>query len=242
MIQRFEDFVSLINTAYKGLQKIKSYEVEELGLKGNHVMCLFYLGQNEGGLTSGFAYALTKMGINYGDKKNLRRFIGPPLKAEFRKVYSLTDREAEECVRLFREYFSVYGWWDNKVYPGIVEMLAALRAAGKKLILATSKPEDTAKKIMSLFELDKYFDFIGGAAGDNRDHKWQVLEYSMSSAGADPSRTILVGDRIYDADGAAKCGVDSLGVLWGHGSPEEIAESGFTMTARTPEDVVRLLK
>ncbi|MBO4949933.1 MAG: winged helix-turn-helix transcriptional regulator [Clostridia bacterium] len=53
MIQRFDDFVSLINTAYKGLQKIKSYEVEELGLKGNHVMCLFYLGQNEGGLTSG---------------------------------------------------------------------------------------------------------------------------------------------------------------------------------------------
>ena len=53
MIKRFEEFVSLINTAYKGLQKIKSYEVEGLGLKGSHVMCLFYLGQYDEGLTSG---------------------------------------------------------------------------------------------------------------------------------------------------------------------------------------------
>jgi len=52
MIQRFEDFVSMTNTAYKGLQKIKSYKVESLGLKGSHVMCMFYLGQNEEGLTS----------------------------------------------------------------------------------------------------------------------------------------------------------------------------------------------
>lgn len=53
MIQRFEDFVSLINTAYKDLQKVKSHEVESLGLKGSHVMCMFYLGQHEEGLTSG---------------------------------------------------------------------------------------------------------------------------------------------------------------------------------------------
>lgn len=53
LIQRFEDFVSLVNTAYKGLQKVKSLEVEELGLKGSHVMCMFYLGQTENGLTAG---------------------------------------------------------------------------------------------------------------------------------------------------------------------------------------------
>lgn len=53
MVHRFEDFVSMINTAYKGLQKIKSYEVESLELKGSHVMCLFYLGRSDDGLTSG---------------------------------------------------------------------------------------------------------------------------------------------------------------------------------------------
>jgi len=201
------------------------------------------LSDPEHGLVEGFIYAFKKMGVTgYGTRESLRRFIGPSLYVVWQDEFGFNSETVIEAIEKFREYYNIYGWWDNKVYSGIVEMLTALRAAGKKLILATSKPEDTAKKIMSLFELDKYFDFIGGAAGDNRDHKWQVLEYSMRSAGADPSRTILVGDRMYDADGAAKCGVDSLGVLWGHGSPEEIAESGFTMTARTPEDVVRLLK
>ncbi len=53
MVNRFNDFVSMINTAYKCLQKIKSCEVKSLGIKGSQVMCLFYLGQNEEGLTSG---------------------------------------------------------------------------------------------------------------------------------------------------------------------------------------------
>jgi phosphoglycolate phosphatase len=94
---------------------------------------------------------------------------------------------------------------------------------------------------MKLFGLDKYFDFMGGAAGDNRDHKWQVLDYSLNAVGADRSRAILVGDRVYDAEGAAKCGIDSLGVRWGHGCREELENSGFTYLATTPDEVVELL-
>ena len=201
------------------------------------------LSDPEHGLIEGFIYAFKKMGVtDYGTRESLRRFIGPSLYVVWQDEFGFTPETVIDAIEKFREYYNIYGWWDNKVYPGIVEMLSELRARGKKLILATSKPEDTAKKIMSLFELDQYFDFIGGAAGDNRDHKWEVLEYSMRSAGADPSSTILVGDRMYDAEGAAKCGVDSLGVLWGHGTPEEIASSGFTLTAKTPADVVRLLR
>ena len=200
------------------------------------------LSDPEHGLVEGFIYAFKKMGVkDYGTRESLRRFIGPSLYVVWQDEFGFTPETVIDAIEKFREYYNIYGWWDNKVYPGIVEMLSALRAKGKKLILATSKPEDTAKKIMSLFELDKYFDFIGGAAGDNRDHKWEVLEYSMRSVGADPERTILVGDRMYDAEGAAKCGVDSLGVLWGHGTPEEIAESGFTLTAKAPSEVVELL-
>ena len=158
------------------------------------------------------------------------------------KLYGMSREEGLQAVVYYREYFGDRGIFENRPYNGIEKQLEFLKAAGKTLVLATSKPEDTAKKIMSLFELEQYFDFIGGAAGDDRDHKWQVLEYSMMSAGADPSSTILVGDRMYDAEGAAKCGIDSLGVLWGHGTPEEIASSGFTLTAETPSDVVRLLK
>ncbi len=197
----------------------------------------------ESGLTSAFAYGLSKMGIEYGDKKNLRRFIGPPLKAEFMAVYGFSDEEAEECVRLFREYFSVYGWWDNKLYEGVAEMLDALRKSGKKIILATSKPEDFAIKILRLFDIEKYFDFIGGATMDHtRVEKHAVLSYSLDAVSADREYAILVGDRVFDAEGARECGIDSMGVLYGHGSREEIENAGFTYTAEKVSDILEILR
>ena len=196
----------------------------------------------EHGLVEAFIYSFKKMGVqNYGDRESLRRFIGPSLYVVWQDEFGFNETTVIDAIEKFREYYNVYGWWDNKVYDGIGEMLAALKAKGKKLILATSKPEETAKKIMSLFGLDRYFDFIGGAAGDNRDHKWEVLAYSMSESGASPENTVLVGDRMYDADGAAKCGVDSVGVLWGHGSTEEIRDAGFTYTVASPNELVTLL-
>ncbi len=200
------------------------------------------LSDPEQGLVEGFVYAFKKMGVeNYGTRESLRRFIGPSLYKVWQEEFGFNEHTVIDAIEKFREYYNIYGWWDNKVYDGVREMLAELRASGKTLILATSKPEDTAKKIMRLFELDKYFDFLGGAAGDNRDHKWQVLEYSMHSVGAVASETVLIGDRMYDAEGAALCGVDSIGVLWGHGSRAELEAAGFKSLAKTPADVVKLL-
>ena len=201
------------------------------------------LSDPEHGLVEGFIYAFKKMGVkDFGSRESLRRFIGPSLYKVWQEEFGFNEHTVIDAIEKFREYYNIYGWWDNKVYDGVREMLAALKTSGKTLILATSKPEDTAKKIMSLFELDKYFDFIGGAAGDNRDHKWEVLSYSMRESGAVADNTVLVGDRMYDAEGAAKCGVDSLGVLWGHGSEEELKNAGFTYLAATPEEILELLK
>ena len=196
----------------------------------------------EAGLTSGFAYALSKMGIAYESKASLVRFIGPPLKAEFRAAYGMSDSEAEECVRLFREYFQVYGWWDNKLYEGISEMLSTLKERGKILLLATSKPEIFACKILRLFDIMKYFDFVGGATLDHtRVEKNAVLSYALESVEAEKDKSVLVGDRVFDAEGARACGIDSLGVLWGHGSREEIFSSGFTYTAETVSALTEIL-
>ena len=195
------------------------------------------------GLTSGFAYALSKMGVDFGDRSKLLRFIGPPLMEEFQAVYNMSEADAAETVRLFREYFSVYGWWDNKLYDGVCEMLCALKSEGCTLVLATSKPEIFAKKILRLFDIEKYFDFVGGASLDkSRVQKWQVLEYALSSVGSPKKEEcILVGDRKYDAEGAEICGIDSLGVLYGHGSREEIYAAPFTAVAERVEDVAAFI-
>ena len=214
---------------------MKKYDVIAFDLDGT-------LTDPEHGLVEGFIYAFKKMGVtDYGDRDSLRRFIGPSLYKVWQDEFSFTPETVVEAIEKFREYYNIYGWWDNKVYPGIREMLAELKAAGKTIVLATSKPEDTALKIMSLFELDVYFDFLGGAKGDNRDHKWQVLEYSLDAVGADRKSAVLIGDRMYDAEGAAKCGVDCIGVTWGHGSKKELEDAGATYIAQSPEDVLKLI-
>ena len=214
---------------------MKNYDVIAFDLDGT-------MSNPERGLVDGFIYAFKKMGVtDYGDRESLRRFIGPSLYVVWQDEFGFNETTVVDAIEKFREYYNIYGWWDNKVYDGIYGMLEQLKAAGKTVVLATSKPEGTALKIMKLFGFDKYFDFMGGASGDNRDHKWQVLEYSLNAVGADRSRAILVGDRVYDAEGAAKCGIDSLGVRWGHGTAEELEKSGFTYLAENPDDVVKIL-
>ena len=195
------------------------------------------------GLICSFQYALEKMGIEYGEKSELKRFIGPPLYDEWQICYGLSPEDATRALLLFREYYAIYGWWDNEIYKGVPELLAKLKAAGKKIILATSKPEEFAKKILDLFDIAKYFDFIGGASTDKiRDKKWEVLEYSMKNLGGyDKSEYILVGDRKYDAEGAQICGIDSMGVLYGHGTREELEAAGFDYIVETTDDVAELL-
>ena len=195
------------------------------------------------GLVKSFAYALDRMGIDYGDRSSLVQFIGPPLYSEWKRLYRLSDEEADRALRTFREYFAEYGWWDNRLYDGIPEMLSALRAAGKTLLVATSKPEHFAKDILKLFHIDVYFDFVAGALTEKiRETKAEVLSYALDAFPDIPrERCILVGDRRYDAEGAALCGIDSLGVLYGHGSREELLSSGFTALAETVGDVARLL-
>ena len=71
------------------------------------------------GLTSAFAYGLQKVGIAFESVESLKKFIGPPLRDSFRDEYGLSEKDADDALMLFREYFGVYGWWDNELYEGI---------------------------------------------------------------------------------------------------------------------------
>ena len=195
------------------------------------------------GLTSGFRYAFRKMKIDYGDERVLKSFIGPPLRDEWMARYSLTRESAEEAVAYFREYYSIYGWWDNDLYEGVTELLSALKAAGKRIVLATSKPDVHSRKILGRFGLTQYFDFSEGASFDtSREKKSDVLRYALEKVGVSKvsfDGVIMVGDTKYDIDGAREVGVKSVGVLWGYGGREELLSHGADFIA---EDVSSLYK
>lgn len=196
------------------------------------------------GITNSVAYALKKLGIENTDRTELYKFIGPPLLDSFMEYYGFSQEKAQTAIDYYREYFKGTGIYENRVYEGIPEMLDALKKSGKELILATSKPEPFAREILRHFRLDKYFVFAAGSNLDGtRSAKAEVIEYAIESAGvADKSDAIMVGDRKHDIIGAQKTGLDSIGVLFGYGSKEELEAAGATFIAETVEDITKLLK
>ncbi len=213
---------------------MKKYEIIAFDLDGT-------LTNPERGLIASFKYAHEKMGIAYESEAALKRFIGPSLYDEWQKCYGISAEKSSEMLLVFREFFSVFGWWDNEVYEGIPELLSDLKRAGFRLAVATSKPEHFAKRILKKFDLEKYFEFIGGASSDKtRDKKHEVLEYVLDSLGSpERERVIIVGDRKYDAEGATVAGIDSLGVGYGFGTEEELRGAGFTAIADSIDGVRR---
>lgn len=195
------------------------------------------------GIMNSIRYALRKHGISEPSEEVLRTFIGPPLKEQFRKVFHLSEEEGAAMVSAYREYYGEKGLFENRVYEGVPEMLEHLKRSGVKIVMATSKPEEYAKRIARHFGFDKYFDFIGGACmNGERTDKYEVIEYVLSSCGIsgdDRACAVMIGDRRHDIAGAKKAKLESIGALYGYGSREELEEAGADRIAASPEEVYR---
>ena len=132
--------------------------------------------------------------------------------------------------------------FENSVYPGIEELLADLKKEGKKLIVATSKSAIGTNTVLDHFDLRRYFDFVATADDRMRPRKTDVIRYALQHCGVtDLSLAVMVGDRKNDILAARETGLDSIGVLWGYGSREELIGAGATCLAETPADVERLV-
>lgn len=179
------------------------------------------------GITSSVQYALEKFGIHVKYLKDLIPFIGPPLDDSFQEFYGLSKEDAGKAVEYYREYFAPKGIFENEVYPGIPEMLSRLVEAGFTLIVATSKPAVFAKQILEHFGLSDYFSFVGGSELDGtRKRKAEVIGYILETCEIKPQDAIMIGDRKHDIEGAKLCGLESVGVLYGYGSEEELSKAG----------------
>lgn len=198
----------------------------------------------EEGITKSFAYALEHMGIPVEDRKELRKVIGPPLLVSFDEFYHFTKEQALEATAKYRERYSDVGWAENEVYDGVEEMVKTLSEQGASLILATSKPERYAVKIMEHFGLSKYFTMLCGADdyATNRSTKEEVVRYAIEQNGiTDIGEVIMVGDRKYDVVGAAAVGIKTIGVLYGFGDEEELSAAGAIHIVKTPQELTQYL-
>lgn len=174
--------------------------------------------------------------------QELSYFVGPPLSETFAAF--VAEPEIPGIIAKFREYYQKDGWLDNAPYPGVREMLDALRAGGKHLMVATSKLDRLAVQVLAHFDLLSRFEAVCGAPeGDPAAaQKASIVRAALAKAGCtDPGRAVMVGDRKYDITGGHQAGLTAIGVLYGYGSREELTQAGADALAETPEALTKLI-
>ena len=195
------------------------------------------------GITKAVQYALGQMGYDVPERESLFCFIGPPLHRSFQKHYRMDEETSVEAVRQFRVYYNQMGGiLENEVYGGIRELLAALKQAGKRLMVATSKPQAAAELVMHHFGLDEYVpEIIGGTDDPRRNTKGKVIAWALREYGVEPGTAVMVGDREHDVLGAAENGIPCIGVTWGYGDRPELETAGARVVFDRTEEVMEYI-
>ena len=167
-------------------------------------------------------------------------FVGPPLAESFLK-FGVQEDMVEEAIQVFRVYYQAGGKYENYPYPGVMELLKALKDNGHQLYIATAKAEPLALDILEHFEMAQYFDQICGASMDSsRTTKEAVLEYLLSNIDT-KENLVMVGDSIYDILGAKYHNIPAIGVSWGYGNVQEMTDAGAMTVVDSTEQLLTLL-
>ena len=204
--------------------------------------------KSEEGLFDSITYALEKSGVDPGDRKDMKRMIGPVLWESFQKFYNMSAEEADRANTYFVEAYEKEGIYNASVYEGVENMLETLQNAGRILLVVTAKPRDMAETVLNHTGIDQYFQaVIGPARGNKKTDKGSLLKEAISflaKTGTDhfqKEQAVMVGDRMFDMQGAVETGIRSIGVLYGYGDRQELIDAGATLLADTPAVVVKCI-
>ena len=214
------------------------------------------LTKSEYGIIDSATYALEKMGISVDSPEELKKFIGPPLYVSFRDFYGMSQEDAERAVVFYRDFYVREGIYNAPLYDGIAEVLEKLQGEGYTLFVVTSKPAEFAEIVLEHNDIRKYFSAVIGPTKEKKHadkiclineaidritesaeggRRCEELRNSISE------KSLMIGDRLYDIEAAVKTGIDSIGVLFGYGSRQELEEAGATYIAGSVEDIMNFL-
>ena len=202
------------------------------------------ISNSEEGITKCAQYALLAFGIEEPDVTALRFFIGPPLIGTFMEHYGMNEADGRAAVAKYRERYNPTGIFECSIYPGVKKVLQSLHAHGYRIGIASSKPEESCKRVLDHLGVTEYFDEIIGATMDGRiDTKEEVLHEAIQRMQLQNKKeVVLIGDTRFDVLGAKAVGIDCIGVTYGFGTREELLESGAVHVYDSMEEVEAYLE
>ena len=197
------------------------------------------------GILKSLQYSFEQMGREVPDMSDLKRFIGPPIHYSFTHYYGVSEEEVGEYIKKYRERYTVKGIYECELYNGMISLIDSLKAEGVKVGIASSKPLRLIYNVADHLGITEKFDAVVGVRMDDSRHstKTGLILEAMELLGAeDKNEVLMVGDRLYDIEGAKGADVKSCGVLWGYGSEEEFREYEADFTVKEAKDVLELVK
>lgn len=207
------------------------------------------------GIVNSLKYCLAKFNTE-ARPDTFRKIIGPPVTWSLKTFYGFDDERAMQALMYFREYYDTKGYLENRLYEGVEDMLKVLRAHDKKLMLATSKPEIMAERVLEHFGISDYFCFIAGSNAEAQyDHtaapvintelrssKEDVIAYVLKTNGIfDPENAVMVGDRVWDVKAGKLLGLQTIGAGYGYAEPGELNEAGADFIADTTTRIAEII-
>jgi phosphoglycolate phosphatase len=179
------------------------------------------------GISRCIVYALERLGFPIPERTQLRRYIGPPLRQVFGELLAVSDPALiERAVAVYRERFGEVGLYENELYPGTAEGIERLAGSGHRLFVATAKADVYARRIIEHFQLGHHFvEIYGAALSGAGSHKSELLARLVAEQGIEPGESVMIGDRGSDISGGRMNGLRTIGVLWGYGTAEELADA-----------------
>ncbi len=195
------------------------------------------VSNNFDGIARCLNFALKQLGLRELSDAEVLPFVGPPFRESLPRVFPGIDTEA--ALHLYRKRYQDKGWLENSLYDGMAEAIRALHLQGFTIALCTSKPRIFAERIISHFQLARYFDGIHGPELDGKfDRKTDLLAHLVEHYKVAPANALMIGDRDKDVEAAMHAGTHSLGVLWGFGSNEELQNAGAHRIIQIPGQLV----
>lgn len=185
--------------------------------------------------------ALEKNGVPVADASELRRFVGPPMLGALREFYGMSEGDAARVKDEYRRLYAESGIDECAPVAGARECLERLLAEGIVTAVATSKPHRFALRVLERFDFLRLFDFVSADETETGTEKSAVIARVLERTGIPAADCIMVGDRKYDAIGAAAHGMRCICLRSPYAAAGEYERAGAWRIAETFAQVTEIL-
>lgn len=175
------------------------------------------------------------------DPANVGRIVGPAFPGAFAEVFGVSMEEAEAITADYRAIYNYLGLKAWPFFPGVRDLLSALKSQGRLLAVASAKRHGMVVQSLEDNQAQDLFDYVSGWGG-GIGGKDQIILDALATLGVKKDDCLMVGDRHHDAEAAAKADVGFVGVTYGGTSdPGEFDQAGALCVVPSVEGLARVL-